>query len=102
MVRIAVELWLLAVLSRGPYSPFLAHSNNFMNSGRLSINDQEREEAFSTLGSLGSGVWQAWGSSTAAEVKDLCIVIRHVCDFCDSCRELCPRKVVPKDIYRHH
>lgn len=52
-----------------------------MVDGRLSISDQEREEAFSTLGSLGSGVWQAWGGSTAAEVKDLCIVIRHVCDF---------------------
>jgi hypothetical protein len=52
-----------------------------MIEGRLSINDREREEAFYTLGSLGSGVWQAWGPSTATEVKDLCIVVRHVCDF---------------------
>lgn len=47
----------------------------------LSITDQERLWASPTLNCYGSEVWQALGSSDTAECRDLCTVVRLVCDF---------------------
>ena len=64
-----------------PIFPFLAHSNHFMVEGRLNIDMQEREWASPVLGPLGSGFWKVWGSSNTSTIRDLCIIIQHVCDF---------------------
>ena len=64
-----------------PIFPFIAHSNDFAVSGRLSVSDEEREWVMSTLGQLGSGFWEVWGPSTTVEVNQLCMVIQHICDF---------------------
>jgi hypothetical protein len=64
-----------------PVFPFLAHSDDFMIQGRISISDQERLWTSSTLACCGSEVWKAWEASTATEVQELCVVVRHMCDF---------------------
>jgi hypothetical protein len=64
-----------------PIFPFLAHSNNSVIDGGLSVSDEEHEWAMPTIGRLGTGFLDVCESSTAAELHDLWKVIQQMCEF---------------------